>query len=151
MTILTIPWRRWLLLAEAGLCLAAAAAAIALLPFARVGRLASGGCARATAVDAPRLKEVRWAVEAVSRRVPFRAKCFERGLAAQWMLRRRGIPSILFYGAALNAKQGLAAHVWVRADGLDVVGCENAASFATVAQFPADSGLPQPSRPPSIR
>lgn len=138
--ILAVPRARWPLLAEAGLCLAAAAAAIAFLPFARVGRLASGkGRDLALPKEDRPLDEVRWALDAVSRRVPFRAKCFERGLAAQWMLQRRGIASTLYYGAALRPERGLAAHVWVRAGGTDVMGCENAADFTAIAQFPPRS------------
>jgi hypothetical protein len=89
----------------------------------------------------------------MARRVPFRAKCFEQGLTAQWMLRRRGIASTLFYGIARDRDRALSAHVWVRAGAFDVVGCDNIADFATVAQFPAaqPDTQPQTSRPPSIR
>ncbi|WP_158299036.1 lasso peptide biosynthesis B2 protein [Sphingomonas psychrotolerans] len=135
-----LTWRQWRLLAEASLLLAAAAAAIAFLPFARIGRLA-GGRARRTVARTPEvgeLRELRWAIEAMARRVPFRSKCFECGLTAQWMLRRRGFAPTLFYGAAMREGGGLEAHVWVRAGGRDVIGCENAADFAAVARFPPE-------------
>jgi hypothetical protein len=115
-----------------------AAAAIGLLPFARVARLA-GERRAAAAGDAEMIRQLRWAVEAVARRAPFRAKCFECGLAAHWMLRRRGIASTLFYGIARNGDGGLAAHVWVRAGAIAVTGCENAGDFTVVAQFPPES------------
>lgn len=135
-----ISWRRWRFLAESTLFLALAAAAIAFLPFARVARLAGGRRAARPAREADKLlvDEIRCAIETIARRLPFRAKCFECGLAAQWMLRRRGLASTLFYGAALDASGGLSAHVWVRAGILDVVGCRNAADFAILARFPAD-------------
>ncbi|MDT8759753.1 lasso peptide biosynthesis B2 protein [Sphingomonas psychrotolerans] len=153
-TFRNLPWRHWQLLGEAGLFLVAAWAAIALLPFARVARLASGKNARLIPPrDTPTIDELRWAIGAVARRVPFRAKCFEQGLTAQWMLRRRRIASTLFYGVAVGQGGALSAHVWVRAGEFDVVGCESRDCFAVVAQFPpepADSSC-QSSRPASIR
>lgn len=138
--IRALRWRHWLLLVEAGLFLAAAAAAIALLPFARVARLASGRwLASGRAPDGNQLQELRWAIEAVARRAPFRSKCFERGLAAQWMLRRRGLETTLFYGAMRGAGGELSAHVWVRSGERGVIGCEEAAGFATLARFPPES------------
>jgi hypothetical protein len=65
--------------------------------------------------------------------------CFQQGIAAQLMLRRRGIPSVLFYGAAQDELAGLFAHVWVRDRDVNVVGGEIAHRFAMLATFP-----PQP-------
>lgn len=132
-----LSWRRWRLLGEAAVLLPFAAAAIAFLPFATVARFASSrGASPARAIDRVLAREIGWAVQAVGRRMPFRAKCFERGLTAQWMLRRRGFPATMFYGAKLQ-QQELLAHVWVRAGDLDVVGGEIAGEYATLAQFPA--------------
>lgn len=83
------------------------------------------------------MRSIRWAIVACARRVPWRALCFEQGLAAQFMLRRRGIASVLYYGAAPDTKQGLSAHVWVRDGNVDVVGCEVASAYAVLATFPA--------------
>ena len=56
------------------------------------------------------------------------------------MLRRRAIPSVLYYGLAQDDRSGLHAHVWVRAGDFDVIGGEIASSFAVLATFPsADS------------
>src|SRR5439155_345894 len=88
---------------------------------------------------APIVDRVRWAVQAAAQRVPWRALCFEQGLAAQQMLRRRGVRSVLYYGAAHDSQEELAAHVWVRAGNMDVVGCEIASRFALLATFPAQT------------
>ncbi len=137
-----LPWRDRLMLMEATLCLAAAAIAVAILPFRHVARWASRRGRRAIpSADARRAAAdgVRWAVQACARRVPWRALCFEQGLAAQFMLRRRGVPAILNYGAAPDAQNGLAAHVWVKDGAVDIVGGEVAARFAVLATFPPDS------------
>jgi len=125
------------LIAEGLAALAVAAVAVALFPFRRVTariRYPAGPIAdRSDQVR--RIAQVRWAVTACARRVPWRAKCLEQGLAAIWLLRRRAVPATLHYGLAREGS-GLAAHAWVRAGALDVIGCENEADFAEVARFP---------------
>ena len=126
------------LLAEAFVVLAASSAAIGVLRFTRVGRLASwrlGPKRPGSSVDLP--ARVAWAVRACGRRVPWRAVCFQQGLTAQIMLRRRGVASTLYFGASMGEPAGLAAHVWVKAGERDVVGCDEAAGFAVLAAFPA--------------
>lgn len=127
---------RWLL-AEAVVTLAAASFLVAAVPFRKLASFAR--LPETTPPDpaeqASRIRAVRWAVAASARRVPWRAKCIEQGFAAQWMLRRRAVPAVLHYGVA-KRDGGLAAHVWVRSGPHDVIGCENSAEFAEVAQFP---------------
>ena len=137
--LLQLPMRDRILLAEAVTDMGIAALAVAVLPFRTLAAAASrtphapfsGGQEIPTLVGG-----VRWAVEAAARRVPWRAKCFEQGLTAQHMLRRRGVPSVLYYGAAPKGSADMAAHVWVRAGDIDVVGCEIASQFALLAKFP---------------
>jgi hypothetical protein len=128
------------LLVEALVMLAAASAAVRLLPFRRVTRLASAPRSGATpgGGDAPRTsRQVGRAVQAWARRVPWRAVCFQIGLATHWMLRRRGLDSVLHYGVGRDGDDALAAHVWVTLDGRVVVGEHEAAQFACLARFPA--------------
>ena len=82
------------------------------------------------------VRRIRWAIITTAARVPWRALCFQQGLAAQFMLRRRGIPSVLYYGAAQDDRSGLYTHVWVRDGDVDVVGGEIAYRFAILATFP---------------
>ena len=127
-------------LVEAFVTLAAASVAIRLLPFRRTALLMAKRAVtkRATPVsqDAT-VNQCRWAVNAWADRVPWRAVCFQRGLALHLMLRRRGIVSVLQYGVAQDVAKGLQAHVWVEAGGRLVMGGENAADFRRVASFPA--------------
>src|SRR5262249_40296296 len=126
-------------LVEATLWLGIARFAIAVLPFRHVGRLASCPICLTEPPQQTRLmevKRVRWAIIATARRVPWLAMCFQQGFAAQFMLRRRGIPSVLFYGAASVDGRGLSAHVWVRDGSVDVVGGKLASGFALLTTFP---------------
>ena len=124
------------------LWLAVAGFAIAVLSFRHLGFLAARPLRRPTPPQHSRLqtvRRIRWAILATARLVPWRAVCFQQGIAAQLMLRRRGIPSVLFYGAAQDELAGLFAHVWVRDRDVNVVGGEIAHRFAMLATFP-----PQP-------
>lgn len=120
-------------LIEAGAMLAAASAAIRWLPFRRV--MAAAGWRGVTSPPddaAGSALRVRWAVERLAEVVPWRAVCFQRGLAAQWMLRRRGIPSFLHYGVDGRAPDGISAHVWIMLDGLPLLGGAESARHACV-------------------
>ena len=139
-------WKFWrlssrdrMLVLEAAVCLGAAGFIIAALPFRHVGRLAGRPINRPAPGHQARimqLRRVRWAVLASARRLPWRSKCFQQGLAAQFMLRRRGIPSVLHFGAAPQQNR-LVAHVWVSDGNIDVVGGEVAPRFAILATFPS--------------
>lgn len=125
-------------LGEALAELAACSLAIARLPFARA--IAFGAVPVAPhrldreAADALAARLCR-AIEALARRVPWKAKCFQQGLALQRMLRRRGVDARLHYGIA-TAEGVLEAHVWIGAGGRVVMGGAEAAKFREVAVFP---------------
>ena len=136
----------WLLAAEAVVALFVAALAVALLPFARSVRLGavrlgavrlgairpgSGSLGRAGGTST---EAIIWAVTAASARVPWRSVCFHDGLAAQYLLRRRGIDARLHYGAAIG--EALSAHVWVTVDGEPVIGGAEAGPFAELYAVP---------------
>lgn len=143
------PGRDRLLLGEAICWLALARIAIATLPFQWVGRLASvpvRGQAPPPEVRADMVQRIRWAISTCARRMPWRAKCFEQGLTAQLMLRRRGTRSVLYYGAASEDERGLSAHVWVRDGDLDIIGGEIASGYAVLATFPPSTDFRRASR-----
>ncbi len=133
-----LPWRDRVMLVEALLLLSVASLAIGLLPFRNV---VSVGSAASDAGAGPSaqpglVRKCRWAVTAWANRVPWRAVCFQRGLALHWMLRRRGVPSLLHYGVGRSEDGELRAHVWVSVTGEIVLGGEVADQFACLATYP---------------
>ena len=128
------PERR-LLLVEAAATLVAVSAALRLLPFSKTIRLGAGTVANNRAARCVP-GDVVWAIEAAARRLPWRAVCIDKGIAAQRMLRRRGMDATLHYGIGTHADEGdLKAHVWVTLDGIAVIGGAEAADFAEVSAF----------------
>ncbi len=123
------------LVAKAGLVLTAASAAVACLPFRRA--VALGGAPLGERQHAVGADEIVWAVKAWARRMPWRTKCIEQGIAAQRLLRVAGIDARLHYGARHRADgSALEAHVWVTVDGKPVIGGEEAGDFAEIASYP---------------
>jgi hypothetical protein len=123
-----------MLLAEAGVAMLAASLAVRLMPFDRLARGIERTSPSLAEADAATAYWIRRSVRAWGRRLPWRAKCFEQGLAASWMLRRRKLGYSLHYGAA-NRPRGIDAHVWVTSGDQPVVGHESRDEFAALARF----------------
>ena len=128
--------------------IAIAGLALRTLSFARLARFAAAPPrpSRGDPSDMAAAETIGRAVEAAARRAPWPVLCFEKGLAAHAMLRRRGRPSILHYGARTDALRGLAAHVWVTLAGFCVVGGAEAAGFAILACFPSQGPVERGAR-----
>src|SRR5436190_17524848 len=127
--------RRWVLI-EARVYLLAARLAIRLLPFRRLTVFFERPAARPEKTGGERaqsIKDVRWAIWTATRHQRERVVCFPRAIAAQAMLRRRGVSTTLYYGAASKADKGLSAHVWVQDGETDVVGKRSAAGVKVLA------------------
>jgi transglutaminase superfamily protein len=127
---------RWALVEAAALCLLAGVL-LKALTFRRLApRLGRHLAVSSTVPDRSRSREVariRWAVGAAARHLPWRPVCLPQAITAQWMLRRRGIPSTLYLGA--DPAHGYDAHAWVRAGATIVAGGPREARFAIVASF----------------
>jgi hypothetical protein len=138
--------RRRALLAEAALCLLTARLALILIPFPRLARRLGAfvppsdpRVAEARAGTAParaRLAEdIGWAVTRAARYVPFKAVCLPQAMAARVMLERRGVSSVMHFGAAKGAQKPFDAHAWLDAAGVEVTGYPAAHDFAEIACF----------------
>ena len=138
--------RRRALLVEAVTCLLAARLALIFIPFPRLARrlgafappadprVAQAGAG--TAADQARLAEdIGWAVTRAARYVLFKAVCLPQAMAAQAMLRRRGVKSVMHFGVAKGTGKPLDAHAWLDAAGVEVTGYPVAKSFAEIACF----------------
>lgn len=138
------PGRR-ALVAEAVACLLAARLALLFIPFprlaGRLGRFVPPGDARAATAtaagaDEARLaSEIAWAVTRAARYVPFGAVCLPQAMAARFMLGRRGIASVLHFGAAKGRDKPFDAHAWLDAAGVEVTGYPIADDLAEIACF----------------
>ncbi|MCA1653702.1 MAG: lasso peptide biosynthesis B2 protein [Sphingomicrobium sp.] len=134
---LSLPNQR--LLVEAVAALAAAAAVVRFLPFRHAIRSAARRGSTARQIGSAELRRICWSVERAGEVVPWRAVCLQQSLAAQWMLRRRGVDALLHYGVGKKADGELAAHAWLTADGEGLIGADAARGFRTVATYPEEA------------
>jgi hypothetical protein len=128
--------QRPLLLAEALAALVIASLLIGLFSFNHVSRFArSQKNVQKQVIDPAEAQQIARALDAFGRYTPWKTMCFQKGLAAHFMLRRRSVASTLFYGARHDENGALVAHVWVKSGQIDVIGCAEAEGFSLLAEF----------------
>lgn len=130
--------RKWLVI-ESVFYLVLARLALRLLPFRKLTWFLNRVPKSANLTEAQREQlrnDVSWAIAATAAHLPGKTVCFPRGIAAQAMLRRRGIAATLYYGAATLPDERLAAHVWVQDGQEGVVGHLEARRFSVLAVYP---------------
>nr|WP_281400264.1 lasso peptide biosynthesis B2 protein [Sphingomonas sabuli] len=134
---LRLPWAERVRVLAAFAELARASLVLRMMPFQRAIESGSvpleGSTAEAVVID----DWVR-ALNRASYGAPWRNVCIHRGLALQRLLRSRGVPAILCYGAN-PADDALKAHVWVKVGDRIVIGAEEAGSYAQLATYPRDA------------
>jgi Transglutaminase-like superfamily len=138
--------RERLLLIEAVLGLIAARVALIFFSFPRLAQRFGTLVAptelhigkAVTRADADQIliaKDVSWAVTRAARYAPFEAVCLPQAMAAQRMLRRRGVASVMHFGAVRRQANDLDAHAWLDAAGVEVTGYPVGARLAEIACF----------------
>jgi len=88
--------------------------------------------AGADAIDVAKL--VRVAVGAAARRVPWTAVCLPQALAGKWMLRRRGVPSVMRLGMAKDGTH-YSTHAWLKVGDFPVTGDGEMERYKVLGEF----------------
>jgi hypothetical protein len=121
-------------LREAAIMLVLARLAVRFVPTARIFAWANRSPRRIQRFAVDEVGWISWAVEDLGARPWMNALCLPRALAAQAMLRRRGIASRVCLGVT-RERGGLAAHAWVEIGKDKIVGGAEADGFARLAEF----------------
>ncbi len=114
---------------------------VSLVPFRklapRLGRLQAETSPSISPEERKVAVQISWAVQAAARHVPLGFVCLPQAIAAQHMLRRRGIASTLYLGVAPDRANAAAiqAHAWLRAGDKIVTGEHEAAHHEKLASF----------------
>lgn len=95
-----------------------------------------GRCARPAGSRGASAARIAWAVHHAARVVP-RATCLTQALAAQIMLTRHNIVSVLHVGVRRDEAGTLLAHAWLVNDGVVLLGgtSETLAAFSELARY----------------
>jgi hypothetical protein len=79
--------------------------------------------------------QVQQGIDRASRRLLWRAKCFDKAIAAKIMLRRRRIASTLYLGVKKGDEKSLMAHAWLRCGDVILTGGKEKDGFVVVSYF----------------
>jgi hypothetical protein len=74
-------------------------------------------------------------VALAARNVPFKAVCLPQAMAAKAMLDRRGITSVMHFGAGFGTTKSIDSHAWLDARGVPVTGYPISPGTAEIACF----------------
>lgn len=86
-------------------------------------------------------RQIGWAVWKVEQHLPVDVVCLPRALVARRMLRKRGIDSVMVFGADWDAAQGrIVTHAWLDAGPVKVSGYPIAENYSAFAAFILDRG-----------
>ncbi len=85
------------------------------------------------------VKEIRWAIRAVSRRLPWTSRCLVQAIAGKRMLQRRGLASTLYLGVDRGEVKWLDAHAWLRCGKVLVTGGTGNERFRVISTFAEDT------------
>jgi Transglutaminase-like superfamily len=121
-------------LREATVMVVLARLAVRFVPPARVFAWANRPPRRIHRFAVDEVSWITWAVETIGAKPWMNALCLPRALAAQAMLRRRGIASRLCLGVARDGV-ALHAHAWVEVGEEKIVGATDANAFTRLAEF----------------
>lgn len=82
---------------------------------------------------------ISWALSVAAANLPWTNSCLVQALVAQRMLKRMGIPGVLYVGAALSPAEPtrvqLAAHAWVKSGGEFITGEQGSKPCKSIAAY----------------
>lgn len=65
----------------------------------------------------PSADRIRWAVDAVSNKIPFTKNCLIKSISIHLLLTDYGYESIVHFGVAKNNEDKFKAHAWIESEG----------------------------------
>jgi len=89
-------------------------------------------------LDTPPIKlanQVGWAVDIMSRRTPWESACLAQAMAGKFMLRRRGLSSLLYLGTKKDEFGEFIAHAWLQNGNKILLGGGGAETFVVLSAF----------------
>jgi hypothetical protein len=101
---------------------------------------AAGGPETDPTTDPVMIRKVAWAIRTAAKFTPWESNCLAQGLAAGRMLKRRGLPAVLFFGVAKDETDQMIAHAWLRSGEYFVCGGDGSKRYAVTGVFYSNPG-----------
>lgn len=83
---------------------------------------------------------IGWAVQGAAGRTPWPSTCLVQSLAGYLMLRRHGVPSVVYLGVAKDATGEFTAHSWLRCGERIVTGGGSYQRYSAIAAYQPATG-----------
>jgi hypothetical protein len=112
----SLPGREKYCLCEAGILLLLSNLSIKTVPFRQIHRFLHADWNPRTQVvleSGENVELVKLSLSRAAKLLPWKSQCLSRSIAAFVMLRRRGIPAVMFVGVKSLEDSSLLAHAWV--------------------------------------
>jgi len=134
-----IPWTTKLLFAEAIFTSAYVKITLLFLPFRKVARWLGSAQALPADVKEPDkinlIKKIKFAVRLCSKYMPWPTECYTSSLTAKIMLKRRKLPSIIYFGFCKDEKGQLKGHAWLQCSEMIVTGFCDFSQYTVHSSF----------------
>ena len=125
-----LSFSEWANLATATVALLRARIVIILVPANKVIKKLRAEAVGAVSADTPGecsewLLRTSWAVQSAAVHLPWRTDCLVRVIAADWLVRRKGLQSEVFVSAGKTLDAKFTAHAWLSCQGVEMTGGAN--------------------------
>lgn len=136
-----IQFQEFILFLEAWIFLALSRLLLLLIPFKKLAPLLGkavfeSNTKEASVIQLITLNQISIAIARGCHYSFWRTKCFEQGLSAKMMLRRRGLTGIIYFGVNKNKDtKNMNAHAWVLSNGIIVTGGKNLEQYTVISSF----------------
>jgi len=134
-----VPWSTKWLFMEAVFTAAYVKATLLFLPFRKValwlGPLNDQPDVPTTPEHQNLVKKISFAVKLCDRYTPWPTECYTRSLTAKIMLKRRKLPSTLYFGLRKDEKNSLQGHAWLQCSGITVTGFCDFSQYQVHSRF----------------
>ena len=132
-SFVSIPWSTKLLFAEAIFTSAYVKITLLFFPFGKVTRWLGSIQEHPADITMPDkinlIKKIKFAVQLCNKYMPWPTECYTSSLTAKIMLKRRKLPSILYFGFCKDENGRLKGHAWLQCSEMIVTG------FCDFSQF----------------
>lgn len=132
-----------LLLLEAAMFMALVRPVILLLPFRKIAPLLGYERFESPHEISPaqvfKARQIGWAVVTMSYHTFWQATCLVQAVAAQLMLKWRGISGTVYLGTIKDKENNLLAHAWIRCGSEILTGASGNKQYNVIATFAPNS------------
>jgi len=137
---LALSWAERFLLLEAFYYLGWARFTLLAVPFKRIaphlGRQLKKDEIQTPNIPPTKLaNQVGWSVDVMSRRTPWESACLAQAMAGKFMLRRRGLSSLLYLGTKKDEYGEFVAHAWLQNGNKILLGGGGVETFVVLSAF----------------